>query len=58
MEEPSLLWSISYIVLRRVVQLAPLRLRSDEFKELDSVVLRRELGVRELGPSSTAEKAR
>ena len=38
-------WSLCYLVLRRVLQLAALRLRSDEFKELEIVVLRHELAV-------------
>jgi hypothetical protein len=37
--------SLCYLVLRRVLQLAVLRLRSAEFKELEIVVLRHELGV-------------
>jgi putative transposase len=41
----SLLWSLCYLVLRRLLQLAALRLRSDEFKELEIVVLRHELAV-------------
>jgi hypothetical protein len=49
-----LFWSFCYVVLRRVLQLAALRLRSEEFKELEIVVLRHELavcGVRSVGPS-------
>ena len=38
-------WSLCYLVLRRLPQLAALRLRSEEFKELEIVVLRHELGV-------------
>lgn len=38
-------WSLCYLVLRRVLQLAALRLRSKEFKELEIVVLRHELAV-------------
>ena len=38
-------WSLCYVVLRRILQLAALRLRSDEFKELEIVVLRHELAV-------------
>ena len=38
-------WSLCYLVLRRVLQLAALRFRSVEFKELEIVVLRHELGV-------------
>jgi putative transposase len=40
-----LLWLLCYVVLRRVLQLAALRLRSQEFKELEIVVLRHELAV-------------
>jgi putative transposase len=40
-----LFWSLCYLVLRRVLQLAALRLRSDGFKELEIVVLRHELAV-------------
>jgi hypothetical protein len=40
-----LLWSLCYLVLRRVLQIAALRLRSREFKELEIVVLRHELAV-------------
>jgi hypothetical protein len=43
--EPVLFWSLCYLVLRRVLQLAALRLRSEEFKELEIVVLRHELAV-------------
>jgi putative transposase len=39
------LWSLCYVVLRRVLQIAALRLRSQEFKELEIVVLRHELAV-------------
>jgi putative transposase len=52
-----LLWSLCYLILRRLLQLAALRFRSDEFKELEIVVLRHELAVlrrqlarRELSP--------
>ena len=38
-------WSLCYLVLRRLLQLAALRLRSEEFKELEIVVLRHELTV-------------
>lgn len=38
-------WSFCYVVLRRVLQLAALRFRSKEFKELEIVVLRHELAV-------------
>jgi putative transposase len=37
--------SLVYLVVRRVLQLAALRLRSSEFKELEIVVLRHELSV-------------
>jgi putative transposase len=40
-----LFWSLCYVVLRRLLQLAALRFRSDEFKELEIVVLRHELTV-------------
>jgi hypothetical protein len=49
-----LLWSLSYVVLRGVVQLAALHFCSQQFKELEIVVLRHELqccGVRSDGPS-------
>jgi putative transposase len=38
-------WSFCYVVLGRVLQLAALRFRSEEFKELEIVVLRHELSV-------------
>ncbi len=38
-------WSFCYLVLRRLLQLAALRFRPDEFKELEIVVLRHELAV-------------
>ncbi len=38
-------WSFCYAVLGRVLQLAALRFRSEEFKELEIVVLRHELAV-------------
>jgi putative transposase len=38
-------WSLCYVVLRRALQLAALRLRCDDFKELEIVVLRHELAV-------------
>ncbi len=41
----SLFWSFCYVVLRRVLQLAALRFRSEEFKELEIMVLRHELAV-------------
>jgi putative transposase len=37
--------SFCYLVLRRVLQLAALRVRSNEFKELEIVVLRHELAI-------------
>jgi putative transposase len=37
--------SLGYVALRRLLQLAALRLRSNEFKELEIVVLRHELAV-------------
>jgi hypothetical protein len=37
--------SLNYLVIRRLLQLAVLRFRSDEFKELEIVVLRHELAV-------------
>jgi putative transposase len=40
-----LFWSLCYLVLRRLLQLAALRFRSDQFKELEIVVLRHELAV-------------
>jgi putative transposase len=40
-----LFWSLCYLALRRVLQLAALRFRSEEFKELEIVVLRHELAV-------------
>jgi putative transposase len=40
-----LFWSFCYVVLGRVLQLAALRFRSGEFKELEIVVLRHELAV-------------
>jgi putative transposase len=40
-----LLWSLCYLVLRRALQLAALRFRSEQFKELEIVVLRHELAV-------------
>jgi hypothetical protein len=39
------LLSLCYLVLRRLIQLAALRVRSDQFKELEIVVLRHELAV-------------
>jgi putative transposase len=40
-----LYWSLCYLALRRVLRVVVLRLRSDEFKELEIVVLRHELAV-------------
>jgi hypothetical protein len=40
-----LFWSLWYLMLQRLLQLAALRFRSDEFKELEIVVLRHELAV-------------
>jgi hypothetical protein len=40
-----LFWSFCYVVLGRLLQLGALRLRSEEFKELEIVVLRHELAV-------------
>jgi putative transposase len=45
------LWSFCYLVVRRSLQLVVLRLRSEEFKELEIMVLRHQLAVlrRQLG---------
>jgi transposase InsO family protein len=40
-----LFWSVSYLVFRCVLQLVSLRPRSEDFKELEIVVLRHELSV-------------
>src|SRR5437660_1819459 len=40
-----LFWSLSYLVVRFVLQLVFLRPRSQDFKELETVVLRHELSV-------------
>ena len=40
-----MLVSFCYLVLRRLLQLAALRVRSNEFKELEIVVLRHELAI-------------
>jgi len=40
-----LFWSFGYLVLRCVLQLVSLRPRSEQFKELEIVVLRHELCV-------------
>jgi hypothetical protein len=56
-----LLWSLCYVVLRRVLQIAALRLRSQEFEELEIVVLRHELAVsarRSAGTCPTGEMSR
>jgi hypothetical protein len=45
LEEPFLFWSLGYLMLQRLLQLAALRFRSDEFKELEIIVLRHELAV-------------
>jgi len=45
-----LFWSFCYLMLRRVLQLAALRFRSDEFKELE-IVVHRQLARPELNPS-------
>jgi transposase InsO family protein len=45
LEDLPFFWSFCYLVLRRVLQLAALRFRSDEFKELEIVVLRHQLAV-------------
>jgi hypothetical protein len=37
--------SLCYVVLRRVLQLAVLRLRSNDLKDLEIVVLRHELAI-------------
>ncbi len=37
--------SLCYVVLRRVLRLAALRVRSNDFKELEIVVLRHELAI-------------
>src|SRR5713101_1357173 len=39
------LFSLCYLLLRRVLQLAALRFRSNDFKDLEIVVLRHELNV-------------
>jgi hypothetical protein len=49
-----LLWSLYYVMLRRVLQLAALRFRSEEFKELEIVGSATNwpcYGVRSLGRS-------
>jgi putative transposase len=40
-----LFWSLCYLMLRHLLQLGALRFRSEEFKELEIVVLRHELAV-------------
>jgi hypothetical protein len=37
--------SLCYVVLRRVLQLEALRVRSNDFKDLEIVVLRHELAI-------------
>ena len=37
--------SLCYVVLRRILQLSALRFRSDDFKDLEIVVLRHELAI-------------
>jgi len=37
--------SLCYVVLRRILQFAALRVRSNDFKELEIVVLRHELAI-------------
>jgi hypothetical protein len=44
-KEVTLLASLIYLVLRRVLELCSLRLRSPQFKELEIVVLRHQLDV-------------
>ncbi len=44
-EEPFVFVSLCYLVLRRALQLAALRLRSSEFKKREIIVLRHELSV-------------
>ena len=53
-------WSLCYVALRRVLQLAALRFRSKEFKELEIVVLRHELAVlrRQAGRPELGEHVR
>jgi hypothetical protein len=40
-----LFWSFSYLALRCLLQLVSLRPRSEQFRELEIVVLRHELSV-------------
>ncbi len=40
-----MLWSLWYLALWRLLQLVALRVRSQEFKELEIVVLRHELAL-------------
>jgi hypothetical protein len=51
------LWSRCYVVLRRVLQIAALRPRSQEFQELQIVVLRHQLCAPASGWSPRAEAA-
>jgi putative transposase len=52
--------SLCYLIVRRVLQLAVLRFRSDTFKELEIVVLRHELAVlrRQMGRPPLTERDR
>ncbi len=45
LEELLLFWSLGYLTLRCLLQLVPLRPRSEGFKELEIVVLRHEVSV-------------
>jgi hypothetical protein len=44
-----LVWSLCYLVLRRLLQLAALRFRSEEFKELERLSRKPVVGVTRLG---------
>ena len=50
-----MLLSAWYVVLQRVLQLAVLRLRSREFKELEIVVLRHEVAILRRRTPSTVD---
>ena len=50
--------SLCYVVLQRILQLAALRFRSNEFKELEIVVLRHELAILRRRTRATACKVR